>query len=216
MTHTLLFQDQADISDLTAYLTRARKLDADGAVKLRTFGNVLAVYVSPIFSGSLMGDGPTVLGLRTIQLAIPAELDGTFEIAAILERLANLSGGLELVMPAVQVRVAWSGVMPPRQGWEEVSAIGQEQISAWAKAGIEEVAQALPESIGAAIASKVRLQIWGRKVDEELGLSAAAAFAISGLGFMTPGEQVRVFAANNWLRLSTEHGHVLSRRVFSS
>lgn len=210
MSQSLSFQDQADVSDLTAYLTRAKKLDSEGAVKLRCFGDVLAVYVSPIFSGSLMGDGPTVLGLRTLQLAKPVELDGTFEISAILDRLA--AGTLELSMPPSQVRVAWSGVIPPRQGWEEVGSLDQEQVTSWAKDGIAEVAQALPESVGSSIAAKVRLQIWGRAVDLELGLPGAAAFAMAGLGFMQPGEKIRVFSANNWLRLSSQHGHVLSKK----
>lgn len=212
MSQSLSFSDQADLSDLTSYLIRAKKLDSVGAVKLRCFGDVLAVYVSPIYSGSLMGDGPTVLGLRTLQLSRQAELDGTFEIPAILDRLANLSGALELQLPEVQVRVAWSGVIPPRQGWEEVGVLEQQQLTAWAKEGIAEVAQALPESVGSSIAAKVRLQIWGRAVDLELGLPGAAAFAMAGLGFMQPQEKIRVFSANNWLRLSSQHGHVLSKK----
>lgn len=212
MSQSLSFSDQADLSDLTSYLTRAKKLDSDGAVKLRCFGDVLAVYVSPIYSGSLMGDGPTVLGLRTLQLSRPAELDGTFEIAAILDRIANLSGALDMQVPEVQVRVAWSGVIPPRQGWEEIGVLEQQQLTAWAKEGIAEVAQALPESVGSSIAAKVRLQIWGRAVDLELGLPGAAAFAMAGLGFMQPQETIRVFSANNWLRLSSQHGHVLSKK----
>jgi hypothetical protein len=213
MNPTLSFQDQADLSDLTAYLTRAKKLDSEGAVKLRSFGELLAVYVSPIFSGSLIGDGPTVLGLRTLKLKEAAELDGTFEISAILERIANLSdGNLSLSVPPTQVRVAWSGVIPPRQGWEQVGTIEQAQITTWAKEGIAEVAQALPESVGSSIAAKVRLQIWGRPVDLELGLPAASAFAMAGLGFMQPQENVKVFSSNNWLRLSSNHGHVLAKR----
>ena len=210
MNQTLLLQDQADLSDLTAYLTRAKKLDSEGAVKLRCFGDVLAVYVSPIFSGSLIGDGPTVLGLRTLQLAQPVELDGTFEISAILDRLAV--GKLEWSMPPSQVRVAWSGVIPPRQGWQEVASLDQAQLTSWAKDGIAEVAQALPESVGSSIAAKVRLQIWSRAVDLDIGLPGAAAFAMAGLGFMQPGEKIRVFSSNNWLRLSSQYGHVLSKK----
>lgn len=217
MTPSVFFHDQADLSDLAAFLTRAKKMDSEGAVKLRCFGDVLAVYVSPIYSGSLMGDGPTVLGLRTLKLALPAELDGTFEISAILERIANLtSGNLELAMPPSQVRVAWSGVTPPRQGWEAVGELEQSQLTEWAKSGIAEVAIALPESVGSSIAAKIRLQIWGTAVDSELGLPGAAAFAMAGLGFMQKGEKIRVFASHNWLRLSSEHGHVLSKRTVSS
>jgi hypothetical protein len=214
MTSKLFFKDSADLSDLNAYLTRAKKMDSEGACKLRCFGDVLAVYVSPIYSGSLIGDGPTVMGLRTMGLSTATELDGTFEIAAILERLANISAEqLELSIPPSQVRVAWSGVTPPRQGWEEVGSLSQAQLTSWAKDGIAEVTNALPESVGSSIAAKVRLQIWGRAVDFDLGLPGAAAFAMAGLGFMQKDETIRVFRNQNWLRLSSLNGHVLSRRV---
>lgn len=214
MTSKLFFKDSADLSDLNAYLTRAKKMDSEGACKLRCFGDVLAVYVSPIYSGSLIGDGPTVMGLRTMGLSTATELDGTFEIAAILERLANISAEqLELSIPPSQVRVAWSGVTPPRQGWEEVGSLSQAQLTSWAKDGIAEVTNALPESVGSSIAAKVRLQIWGRAVDFDLGLPGAAAFAMAGLGFMQKDETIRVFRNQNWLRLSSVNGHVLSRRV---
>lgn len=214
MTSKLFFKDSADLSDLNAYLTRAKKMDSEGACKLRCFGDVLAVYVSPIYSGSLIGDGPTVMGLRTMGLSTATELDGTFEIAAILERLANISAEQrELSIPPSQVRVAWSGVTPPRQGWEEVGSLSQAQLTSWAKDGIAEVTNALPESVGSSIAAKVRLQIWGRAVDFDLGLPGAAAFAMAGLGFMQKDETIRVFRNQNWLRLSSLNGHVLSRRV---
>ena len=213
MTSKLFFKDASDLSDLEIYLTRARKMDSEAAVKLRCFGDLVAAYVSPIYSGSLLGDGPTVLGLRTMQLSSDAELDGTFEVSAILERLANNpAGSKELAIPPSQIRVAWSGVIPPRQGWEEVGSLAQSQITDWAKAGIAEVATALPESVGSSIAAKVRLQIWGRAVDVELGLPGAAAFAMAGLGFMQKDETIRVFSNQNWLRLSSRHGHVLSKR----
>lgn len=216
MTQTLLFKDPSDLSDLAAYLTRAKRLDAAAAVKLRCVGNLVAVYVSPIYTGSLMGDGPTVLGLRTSELAANADLDGTFDISAILERLANNpAGSAQLTISSGQVRAPWSGVIPPRDGWEEAGTIAQTQITNWAKEGISEVAIALPVDVGASIASKVRLQIWGRAVDPKLGLPAGAAFAMAGLGFMQPQEEISVFSNQNWLRLSSRHGHVLAKRSSS-
>lgn len=210
MTDALQFQDPQDSADLTAFLSRAKKLDQDGAVRLKAFGDVLACYVAPIYSGALVSNDPTVLGLRTLKLGAEANLDGTFDISSILERLARSTGTLEI--PPAQVRVPWSGILPPRQGWLEVTTIDQAQITEWAKAGIAEVATSLPESVGASIANKVRLQVWGRSVEPNLDLPAGAAFALSGLGFMTPGGQVAVYSAQNWLRLSTQHGHVLTRR----
>jgi len=121
MTNSIRFLDQRDSSDLVSYLTRARKLDDDGAVKFRAFGDILAVYVSPIFSGSLLGDGPTVLGLRTMRVN-KTELDATYSISAIQERLASSgdSGGGELA-------TGLSGQLHRRKG--EIGDLGKDRES---------------------------------------------------------------------------------------
>lgn len=216
MTNSLFFQDEQDLADLESYLTKAKRLDQDGLVKLRCFGEVLAVYVSPIFSGNLMSDGPTVIGLRTIRLAKNTELDSAFSIAAILDRLASdaIERSLELKLPPNAQRAAWTGITPPREGWEQTGEIPQSLITQWAKEGIAEVAATLPESIGSAIAGKVRLQIWGKSVGIEFNFPSAAAFALAGLGFMKKGEKIAVYRARGWVRLSTPHGHVLSKESF--
>ena len=214
MTNTNRFLDQRDIAYLSSYLTRARKLDDDGCVKFRAFGDILAVYVSPIFSGSLMGDGPTVLGLRTMKIE-KAELDATFAISSIQERLASPAiEGMQLELPQESTRAAWSGVTPPRQDWEESGTVSQAQISQWAKDGIAEVANTLPSSVGSSIAAKVRLGIWGKTVSLEFHLPGAAAFAMAGLGFMQKDEEIKVYTAKGWVRLSSAHGHVLSKQSF--
>ena len=214
MTNSIRFLDSRDMEDLSSYLTRARKLDDDGCVKFRAFGDILAVYVSPIFSGSLMGDGPTVLGLRTMKLE-RTELDATYSIASIQERLASaMTEGLELALPTTTMRAAWSGVTPPRQDWVETGTISQQQITQWAKDGIAEVANTLPSSVGSSIAAKVRLGIWGKTVSLEFHLPGAAAFAMAGLGFMQKGEEIRVYSAKGWVRLSSAYGHVLSKQSF--
>ena len=214
MTNSIRFLDSRDMEDLSSYLTRARKLDDNGCVKLRAFGDILAVYVSPIFSGSLMGDGPTVLGLRTMKLE-RTELDATYSIASIQERLASaMTEGLELALPTTTMRAAWSGVTPPRQYWVETGAISQQQITQWAKDGIAEVANTLPSSVGSSIAAKVRLGIWGKTVSLEFHLPGAAAFAMAGLGFMQKGEEISVYTAKGWVRLSSAYGHVISKQSF--
>ena len=214
MTNSIRFLDSRDMEDLSAYLTRARKLDDDGCVKFRAFGDILAVYVSPIFSGSLLGDGPTVLGLRTMRVE-KMELDANYSIVSIQERLASaLTEGLELALPAATSRAAWSGVTPPRQDWVETGTISQQQITQWAKDGIAEVANTLPSSVGSSIAAKVRLGIWGKTVSLEFHLPGAAAFAMAGLGFMQKDEEIRVYNAKGWVRLSSSHGHVLSKQSF--
>jgi hypothetical protein len=213
MSAKITFSESADIADLKSFLERAKRLDENGVVKFKASGDVLAVYVAPIFTGSLLGGGTTVLGLRTIRLRSEVQIDANFEISAILDRLAKptvfMTSALEL--PPMSVKVAWAGITPPREGWTRVAGISQADLSEVAKAGIAEVASLLPASIGASIAGKVRQEVWGRLIAGSAPYPAGAAFAISGLGFLTPDEVVEVFEAPGWIRLSSQNGHVLCR-----
>jgi hypothetical protein len=207
----LKFRDFQDLHDLSGFLTRAKRLDESGLVKLKATGNILGVYVSPIFTGNLLDSGPTVIGLRTLELAQPSEVDSSFEISSILERIAGAGEDLELRLPPVSARAAWTGVTPPRTDWQPEESVSQEQLTQWAKNGIAEVGSSLPDSIGSAIAQKVRSKIWGKLVGGSFQFPAGCAFAMMGLGFMSPGESVSVFSTKGWVRLSSKHGHVLAR-----
>jgi hypothetical protein len=209
---TLRFPDPKDVADLQSFLLRAKRLDEDGVVKFRAFGDILACYVSPIYSGSLLADGPTVLGLRTIRLASPSELDSSYSISEVLDAINPDSSDLKL--PKETARAAWTGVTPPRQGWEEFGTVSQEQITKWAKDGIDEVARTLPASVGSAIAARVRLGIWGKTVSLEFNLPGGSAFAMAGLGFMQKDEEIKVFRTNGWVRLTSSYGHVMAKQSF--
>ncbi len=207
--------DQQSALDLQAYLIRAKRLDPDGLVRIRAFGNLLAAYVAPIFAGSFMDNGVTVLGLRTIELARDAEVDAVVQISALLERLAKIveSGSSEYTIdvPPVTVRAAWAGISAPRSGWSQTGTINEKVLTQIARDGIAEVADTLPASVGGPIAARIRGEIWGRGIKEDVTIPTGAAFVAAGLGFMTENEDVGIFHADNWVRLSTEFGHVLSR-----
>jgi hypothetical protein len=68
MKNTFQLLDEQTAQDLKSYLTRAKKMDPKGIVRLRAFGTLLTAYVAPLFTGSILEDGPTVLGLRTMEL----------------------------------------------------------------------------------------------------------------------------------------------------
>jgi hypothetical protein len=209
---TLTFISPNDLVDLKSYLARAKRLDDDGLVKFRAFGDVLASYVSPIYSGSLLSDGPTVLGLRAMKLAKPVELDSSFSISEVMDLIYDAE--TELVLPSASSRAAWTGVTPPRQGWEEIGTLAQSQVTKWAQDGIDEVARTLPSSVGSAIAARVRLGIWGKTVSLEFNLPGASAFAMAGLGFMQKDEDIKVYRTNGWIRLTSSYGHVLAKQSF--
>lgn len=216
MINPFSLADEHTAVDLQAYLARAKRLDPDGLVRLRAFGDVLAAYVAPIYAGNLMDSGPTVLGLRTCELAAPAELDVLVPIGAVQERLARLlSDDEETKDFKIQLletqRAPWAGISPPRQGWEQVGTINETVLTQIARDGIDEVASSLPESVGGPIAARIRGQIWGRGIDLESKVPTGAAFAAAGLGFLTENEEVGLFQAEGWIRLSSEHGHVLAK-----
>lgn len=214
MKNTFTLPDQETVVDLQAYLQRAKRLDPDGMVRLRAFGPVLAAYVAPIFAGSLMDSGPTVLGLRTCNLAAEGEVDAVVPIAAVLDRLARLidlkNEPLLVNLPAAE-RASWAGIAPPRAGWEASGTINEALLTQLAKDGIEEVKNTLPESVGGPIAARIRGEIWGRGIPVDPRIPTGAAFAAAGLGFLTEGEEVEIYMADGWLRLSAEHGHVLTK-----
>ncbi len=198
-------------TDLTNFLSRAKKMDEDGVVRLRAFGDVLAVSVAPIFTSNLFADGPTAIGMRTLKLAEPTELDSVVLISEVLQRLPQAEQSLHLEVPLDHKPASWTGISAPRNGWKLVEQISGEQISEWAKKGIKDVAESLPDQVGGPVAARIRAQIWSRPVDIGLMLPGAAAFAMAGLGFLVKDEPVNVYKTSNWLRLSSSFGHVLTK-----
>ncbi|MEY4422976.1 MAG: hypothetical protein RLZZ258_79 [Actinomycetota bacterium] len=215
MINPFFLADEQTAADLQSFLTRAKRLDPEGLVRLRAFGSVLAAYVAPIFAGSLMDGGPTVLGLRTCELDRPAEIDVLVPISAVLERLARLLADSETKEFKIQLidtqRAPWAGISPPRQGWQAAGTINETRLTQIARDGIAEVAASLPESVGGPIAARIRGEIWGRGIDLETKVPTGAAFAAAGLGFLTENEEVGLYEAEGWVRLSSAHGHVLAK-----
>ncbi len=210
--------DEQTAQDLKSYLNRAKKMDPKGIVRLRAFGALLTAYVAPLFTGSILDDGPTVLGLRTMELNYETEINILVPIQAVLDRIA-----FELEKPetaerfvfdmASSERAPWAGVSPPRTGWVEAGVLPERLLTDVAKRGIVEVAETIPESVGGPIAARIRAEVWGRAIDLESKVPAGAAFAAAGLGFLVKDQDVPVFHSQGWVRLSTDFGHVLSKEA---
>ena len=217
MNKDFLLEDQESVADLQSFLQRAKRLDPDGSVRLRAFGQVLAAYVSPLYSGNLMDSGPTVVGLRTCALAEPAEIDSVVGINAVLERLARINNpdmlgnvALGVAVPPTE-RAPWAGILPPMSGWAPAGTVAEALLTQTAKEGIDEVASTIPESVGGPIAARIRAEIWGKAIAFDSKIPKGAAFAAAGLGFLTQGEEVEVYLTDGWVRLSALHGHVLAK-----
>lgn len=218
----LCLPDRATLADLTAFVGRAKRVDADGAARLIGHGDVLAVYVSPVHGGG----GPTILGLRTLALARASDVDTTVPLAALADRFARLEVGrpagqegvafggmVELPLPPVPATgVAWAGVAPPRRGWESVGLIEPALLDAAAREGVAEVAEGTPAGAGAAAVATLRARVWGRPLSADLpDVPAGVAFAADALGFVRSGEPAAVYRYRSWTRLTTSAGHVLAK-----
>jgi hypothetical protein len=210
LTQPLQFTDPRDLDDLRTFATRAKAID-DGAIRLTAAGPVLAAYVC-VLRPRLLGEAtPTILGLRTVALAEPAELDVTVPLSAVLDRLARAAGGdAELPVPPMTVTESWAGVGAPRTGWVQLGTLPDAQLRQAAEAGIAEIAGIIPDKPGALIVNNARATVWGRPLPDAAGLPAGAAFAALTLGFLGDGEQA-LFQAGRWFRLSSHRGHVLVR-----
>ncbi len=210
LTQPLQFTDPRDLADLRTFATRAKAVD-DGAIRLNAAGPVLAAYVC-VLRPRLLGEAtPTILGLRTIALAEPAELDVTVPLSAVLDRLARASADdVEFPVPPVTVTESWAGVGAPRSGWEPLGTLPDAALRQTAEAGITEIAGIIPDKPGALIVNNARATVWGRPVPGAGGLPAGAAFAALTLGFLADGEHT-LFRAGRWFRLSSPRGHVLVR-----
>lgn len=200
--------------DLRTYVGRARAAQ-DGAVRLQAIGGVLAAYVC-ILAPRILGEAmPTVLGLRTMPLREPAQLDTTVALASLSDRLARMGeNDVVLPVPPTTVTEIWAGVLPPRAGWESKGSVPTDRLLSTASVGIREVAESVPQSPGAIVVNNARGIIWGRPIEgAPADLPSGAAFGAFALGFLVPGEQAGVFINGRWTRLSTGSGHILVRQA---
>lgn len=209
-TH-LVFPDAQVSADLRTFTARARASD-DGAVRLQASGSVLAAYVCMLRPAVLGEAVPTVLGLRTMPLAQPAQVDVTVALSSVSDRLARMQDDVVFAVPTATVRQNWAGVLPPRSGWQPVGSLSTAVLDEAARAAIADVAGRLPERPGALMVNNMRGAVWGRAIPGAPdGLPAGAAFGAFALGFLTDGETPALFTNGRWTRLSTSRGHILVR-----
>jgi len=210
MRNELRFADSEALEDLRTYVTRARALDAGGAIRLQAHGTVLAAYVGALPGHGLMATG-AVIGLRVIALAealqVDEDVDVTVSLVSLSERLAR-GRTSSLSIPPTTVRVGWAAISPPRSGWEPVGTLSVADLKTVAAQGIAEIAKNAPEGSSAHVVAALRQQVWARDARTTPPIPSGAAFAAYALGFLTQ-DRARVLAHGRWTRLSTATGHVL-------
>ncbi|MQS08724.1 hypothetical protein [Streptomyces alkaliphilus] len=235
-TTRLRFAEPADAAVLAAFLGRHLKWDRTAAVRLRAEGGVLAVFARPA-----RFEVVAVLPLPLAATASPAEpLDLTVSAGELLEGVEGLDGpggapgadeplGPEgtdtatpagIRLPAPVTGPPWTGLLPPREGWQRVAEPPVEGVRAAAGAVIGEFRDRT-ERLGPSERTRSALEalaeeIWSRPLPDT-PLPLRAVHAAHALGFLAaPGAPAGgnpvVLTAGGWVRLRTPRGSVAVRR----
>ncbi|HEY4268362.1 MAG TPA: hypothetical protein VGM94_09250 [Galbitalea sp.] len=220
MSRTFTLVDAMALRDLQVYLSRASRIE-EGSVRLISAGGVLAVYVAVVYPMGLLDEVPTVLGLRTFALKETESFDAVVPVRSLIERVARqveaiVDDALPITMslPIEVHTVTWAAISPPKGGWVTQMPTNTGLLDATARAGIDEVAEAVPASTGQQLVHRVRSEVWGRPIDGLEHVPAGGAFAALSLGFLgdEPEGEVRIYETGPWTRLTTARGHVLIKR----
>lgn len=220
MVQQFTLADSLSLGDLHTYLQRAGRVE-DGAVRLVAGNGILAVYTAILYPRGILDESPTVLGLRTFQLFETDDFDVVVPMRSVVDRIVRARGELDdddaesrpvtMTRPPEVNTVTWAGISPPRGGWRPLGETDAATLERAARAGIDEVAKAIPEGTGEQLVQRVRSEVWGRGVDGLEYVPAGAAFAAYSLGFLGD-DPVSLFETGPWTRLSSRRGHVLVRR----
>jgi len=218
MVQQLTLADSLSLGDLHTYLQRAGRVE-DGSVRLVAGGGILAVYTAILYPRGILDESPTVLGLRTFALFETEDFDAVVPMRSLVDRIVRAQDGLvddesrpvTMTRPPEVNTVTWAGISPPRGGWRTLGETDAATLESAARAGIEEVAQAIPEGTGEQLVQRVRSEVWGRGIDGLEYVPAGAAFGAYSLGFLGD-DPVRLFETGPWTRLTSRRGHILVRR----
>lgn len=218
MVQQITLADSLSLGDLHTYLQRAGRVE-DGSVRLVAGSGILAVYTAILYPRGILDESPTVLGLRTFALDDTEEFDSVVPMRSLTERIVRARGELgddesrpvSMSRPPEVNTVTWAGISPPRGGWRPLGQTDAATLESAARAGIEEVAAAVPTGTGEQLVQRVRSEVWGRGIPGLEYIPAGAAFAAYSLGFLGD-DTISIFETGPWTRLSSRRGHVLVRR----
>lgn len=218
MSHTFSLVDSLALDDLHAFLSRAVRIE-EGAVRLIAGSGVLAAYVAVLYPVGLSDENPTVLGLRTFALTEGESFDAVVPLRSLIERVVRLQNAerdrSEPVVVGLPIEVntaTWAGISPPKGGWLALDPTDARMLESVAKAGVEEITEAIPEAIGEQILRRVRSEVWSRPIEGLEHVPTGAAFAALMLGFLGTDAPISIHETGPWTRLTAPGGHTLVRR----
>ncbi|MFD4321452.1 hypothetical protein [Streptomyces sp. NPDC058548] len=209
----LHFDDAREAAALAAFLTRLVHYDRAAAVRLQAGGGALAVFGRPASF--------EVLAIRTARLADAVDLDVTVSAGELLEGVEESAG--KAVVPDSVTGPPWTGVLPPRAGWQPVAGLpGVAEMRGAVAAAVAEF-RARDEELSEELRTRaerdrIGREIWSRTLGST-GLPLRAVHAAQSLGFLPPADTeapVALFASGPWLRLRTPYGSIALRTVSMS
>lgn len=222
----LRLADAGEAADLAAFLARLIHYDRAAAVRLQAGGGVLAVFGRP--------PSFEVLAIRTARLADDTGLDRTVSAGELLE---GVDGSADvLTVPAAVTGPPWTGLLPPRGGWQRVPGLPAPEALVRAVAAAVTEFRARDEALPPQHRTRterdrIGREIWSRTLGDT-HLPLRAAHAAQSLGFLRPvgtgalagggtspgarpaqpGPQpLSLLSAGGWLRLSTPYGSIAVR-----
>ncbi|UKY50301.1 hypothetical protein [Streptomyces inhibens] len=223
--------DAGEAADLAAFLARLIHYDRAAAVRLQAGGGVLAVFGRP--------PSFEVLAIRTARLAEDLGLDITVSAGELLDGIDEPAGAL--TVPAAVTGPPWTGLLPPRGGWQRVPGLPAPEALVRAVAAAVAEFRARDEALPPQHRTRterdrIGREIWSRTLGDT-HLPLRAAHAAQSLGFLRPAragalvgghgahapqaqphggpqpssQPLSLLAAGGWLRLSTPYGSIAVR-----
>ncbi|MCF3148304.1 hypothetical protein [Streptomyces platensis] len=218
--------DAGEAADLAAFLARLIHYDRAAAVRLQAGGGVLAVFGRP--------PSFEVLAIRTARLADDTDLDRTVSAGELLDGVAESAG--VLTVPAAVTGPPWTGLLPPRGGWQRVPGLPAPEALVRAVAAAVAEFRARDEALPPQHRTRterdrIGREIWSRTLGDT-HLPLRAAHAAQSLGFLRPARAgalagrgtasgagppqpehrpLSLLSTGGWLRLSTPYGSVAVR-----
>jgi len=199
----LVFADPDERSDLGAFVARAVRLDQQAVVRLKAReGGLVDAWTSTPFD---------VLATRSARATLEPG-DMTVSGNELLATLAVVRG--DRLDPGLSQDMLWRSALPPTRHWQQVDHLPAKLVNDLADKGIA-VAR---ENVGpqgtppASLLDQTVLTVSGDGL--EIKVPLRCLFALSGMGFLTDGEDetIRVTATDSWLRLDARYGAVVRRR----
>ncbi|WP_406217888.1 hypothetical protein [Streptomyces decoyicus] len=218
--------DAGEAADLAAFLARLIHYDKAAAVRLQAGGGVLAVFGRP--------PSFEVLAIRTARLADDTTLDQTVSAGELLEGVGESAD--VLTVPEAVTGPPWTGLLPPRGGWQRVPGLPAPEALVRAVAAAVAEFRARDEELPPqhrtrSERDRIGREIWSRTLGDT-HLPLRAAHAAQSLGFLRPAragalvggvassgaaaaaprsQPLSLLSAGGWLRLSTPYGSIAVR-----